>query len=253
MKTVYGPVPSWRLGRSLGIDLLCKRGKVCSFDCLYCQLDRTAEKSLNRRVFVETSRVKEDFKEAIGKVKADIVTFSGTGEPTLAKNLGGAMSAIRNLTGLPLAVLTNSSLMRQSDVRRDLLGFDVVVAKLDAPNQILFEKINRPLAGMEFDTVVEGISRFRDEFDGKLALQMMFIEENKQYAKEMSELAARLSPDEVQIDTPLRASPVKPLSPSEISTIAREFGEFNVISVYEKEGPKVRPLDTGELHVRRPE
>lgn len=252
MKTVYGPVPSWRLGRSLGIDPVCAERKTCSFDCSYCQLGRTLVKTSDRKVFVPAERMISDLKEILPRVEADIITFSGTAEPTLAANLGGIVDEVRSVTGLPLAILTNSSLMNRQDIIGDLLKFDIVVAKLDAPNQELFEKINRPAPQITFDKVVNGIRDFGKAFKGRLALQMMFVEENNGYALEMATLARKIQPDEVQINTPLRPCAVKPLSPTEINGIKSHFKGLNVISVYDSKKPKVSVDDLSEVRKRRP-
>jgi wyosine [tRNA(Phe)-imidazoG37] synthetase (radical SAM superfamily) len=254
MKTVYGPVPSWRFGRSLGIDPVCRfKEKVCSFDCIYCQLGRTKHKIIRRRKFVEASRIEKDLKDALKKAKADIITISGSSEPTLASNLGEIIKKIRKTSGLPIAILTNASLLSRKEVRKELSQLDIVAAKLDAPNAEIFKKINRPYKSVSFKRLVEGIMRFRKEYRGKLALQMMFTKENAAYAKEMAELAEKIKPDEVQLNTPLRPSPVKPLSPSEMKKIKKEFRKFNVISVYDAEKVKAKALDLHETEARRPE
>ncbi len=254
LKSVYGPVPSWRLGRSLGIDPICKR-KVCSFDCVYCQLGRTTEKTIERRTFVREERVEKDLKEIWEKAKgkADVVTLSGTGEPELAKNLGELIGIAKQITGLKVVVLTNSSLMDRRSVRNDLAKADVVVAKLDAHNPELFERINRPHPSIKFEHMLEGMRRFRDEFEGKYALQMMFIDLNKAHAKAMRRLAEEIRADEIQIDTPLRPSPVKPLTREEIEKIKRVFEGMNYISVYDRGRPKVEAVDRRETLERRPE
>jgi len=252
MKTVYGPVPSWRLGRSLGIDLICKE-KTCSFDCVYCQLGGTINKTTKRGLFVATKRIEEDLEAIIDNVEADVITFSGLGEPTLAKNLGEVVDVIRNLSRLPIAVLTNSSLMHLEEVRKQLAKVDIVVAKLDAPNDKIFRAVNRPAARIPFDRIISGIKSFRADFSKKLALQMMFVRENKDYAAAMAELAGGLEPDEVQIDTPLRSCASKPLSASELQKIEKNFKKFDTISVYKKRKPEVRILDIPETRKRRPE
>ncbi len=252
MKTVYGPVPSWRLGRSLGVDPVCAREKTCSFDCVYCQLGRTIHKTDQRRIFVSTKDVARDLEQILPKVEADIITFSGTAEPTLAGNLSEIVDTVRKISDLPLAILTNSSLINRKDVRADLSGFDVVVAKLDAPNQSLFGKINRPIASVAFDEMLDGIEAFRDEFSGKLALQMMFIDKNKAHAKEMAAVAREIKPDEVQINTPLRPCPVRALPPHDLIHITSDFHGLRTVSVYEAKRPDVSMDDIREVRRRRP-
>jgi len=249
---IYGPVPSWRLGRSLGVDLLSPKGKACSFNCVYCQLGETIYTTMERGEFVLLARLAEELEEVKG-IAADYVTFSGTGEPTLASNLGQAIELARSIFHFPVAVLTNSSLMFRKDVRRDLSEADVVVAKLDAHNEELFQRVNRPVAGLLFDDIVEGIRLFRKEFKGKLCLQIMFMESNKAFVKEIAQVASSLLPDEVQLNTPLRPCAVEPLTPSEMVSIKGEFANLgNVVTVYEAARPEVTPLDLEETLRRRP-
>ena len=248
---IYGPVPSWRLGRSLGIDLLSTEGKTCSFDCIYCQLGKTLHPLAERREFVSLNRLINEL-ETLGKMEADFVTFSGVGEPTLASNLGQAIPIAKSVLHLPVAVLTNSALMPKEDVRRDLAGADVVVAKLDAPEEELFRKINRPFGGYSIEEIVQGIKLFRENYQGKLALQMMFIDANKRYSMEMAEIARSLSPDEIQLNTPLRPCAVKPLKPSAMAAIKGEFEGLNVAEVYEAPRREVAPLNAVETLRRRP-
>lgn len=253
MKSIlYGPVPSWRLGRSLGVDIVSTRGKTCSFDCVYCQLGRTVHPLAERKEFVAMAQLAQELK-AVRGIVVDYVTFSGVAEPTLASNLGQAIELVKSLLGLPVAVLTNSSLMPREDVRYELSQADLVVAKLDAPNEKLFHQINRPKIDCTLGEIVRAIKLFREEYQGKLALQMMFIKANQGCASEMTRLAEGLSPDEVQINTPLRPCAVSPLTPEDIAAIRQEFsGLKDVVTVYEASRPEVTPLNLGETLRRRP-
>jgi len=236
----------------LGIDLLSSEGKTCSFDCVYCQLGRTIHPQAERRQFVPLSRLVQEL-EQVRDVPADYATFSGVGEPTLASNLGQAIKTVKQTLALPVAVLTNSSLMPREDVRQELAWADVVVAKLDAPSEELFHVINRPAISYSFGEILQGIMRFRSEYRGKLALQIMFIEANKDYALEMARIAEWLSPDEVQLNTPLRPSAVQPLTPEDINAIRRVFFRCrNVLTVYEVQRPEVVPINLEETVRRRP-
>jgi wyosine [tRNA(Phe)-imidazoG37] synthetase (radical SAM superfamily) len=216
--TIYGPVPSWRLGRSLGIDPLLPP-KTCTFDCIYCQLGTTVNKisgpeSLKARV--EVSKVLEDLERALRNIaleSIDYVTFSGTGEPKLNLELGKMIVQVKKIVGkIPVAVLTNASLVNFRNVRKNLAKADLIVAKLDAPNYRLFETINRPAKGLALDTIVEGLKALRREVHGKLALQIMFIEsiDGTKYNTQPSDveaiikLAGAISPDEVEVNTPTR-------------------------------------------------
>ena len=251
MKAVYGPVPSWRLGRSLGIDGVCRSRKTCSFDYSYCQLGKTLNKTAKRQALVSEKKVKRELKKEIKKAKADVVTISSTGEPILNKNLGKIIDSIREVTGLPIAILTNSSLLYRKDVQKDLKKLDIVIAKLDASNEKLFKEINRPAEGITFKKVLKGLKEFRNGFKGKFALQMMFTDKNKDYATDLAKLAKETKPDEVQINTPLRPCAEKPLSRKELKKIKSQFKGLNVVSVYEAKRPKVKILSMHETTIRR--
>jgi wyosine [tRNA(Phe)-imidazoG37] synthetase (radical SAM superfamily) len=249
---IYGPVPSWRLGRSLGIDLLSHKAKTCNFNCVYCQLSETANPVTQRGEFTSLAQLTEELKEVRG-IAADYVTFSGTGEPTLASNLGQAIKIAKSTLNLPVAVLTNASLMPREDVRHDLAKADVVVAAVDAHTQDLFRQINRPVTTLLLTDILEGIKLFRREFGGKLCLEVMFMKLNKNFAGEIAQIAELLSPDQVQLNTPLRPCAVKPLTPSQMSFIKGEFVKLgDVITVYEASRPEVTPLNLKETLRRRP-
>ncbi len=249
---IYGPVSSWRLGRSLGIDLLSGKDKVCTFDCVYCQIGPKKISSRERKIFVATKDIIEEIK-SLPPLKIDYMTFSGTGEPTLAKNLGELINEIKKIRNEKIAVITNSSLLNLKDVRDDLINADLVMAKLDAPDVELFNKINRPIKGITFDNAINGIKEFRAAYSGKLALQIMFIGQNKGCAKELAEVAKNLRLDEVQINTPLRLCTVKPLSKKELDAIKVYFKDMNVKCVYESEKKKVDSISEKDTSKRRGE
>jgi wyosine [tRNA(Phe)-imidazoG37] synthetase (radical SAM superfamily) len=248
---IYGPVPSWRLGKSLGVDLLSSEGKTCPFNCVYCQLGRTSYSLTERREFVSITRLAQELKSIKG-LDIDYVTFSGMGEPTLASNLGEAIKLVKSTLPFPVAVLTGSSLMMNKELRQELALADTVVAKLDAPNEELFQQINRPASGLRLKDIVSGIEKFRQEYNGKLVLQMMFIAANMNHARELAKIAESLSPDEVELNTPLRPCAVPPLSPQEMETVEREFTTLKAVNVYKSSKPEVTPLDIKQTLKRRP-
>jgi wyosine [tRNA(Phe)-imidazoG37] synthetase (radical SAM superfamily) len=236
----------------LGVDLLNARRKACSFNCVYCQLGETRHFAIEPAEFTSLEQLASEIK-LLGGVEADYVTFSGMGEPTLASNLGEGIGLVKSALHLPVAVLTNSSLMFREDVRRQLALADTVVAKLDAPNEGLLTMVNRPAPELQFSQILDGIRRFRDEYRGRLALQMMFVESNEDYASELATLARQISPDEVQINTPQRPCAVRPLPPETLTEIRRRFTNLrDVVSVYEASKPEVVPFDLAETLRRRP-
>ena len=249
-KYIYGPVPSWRLGSSLGIDPLSGREKICTFDCLYCQLPKAKVLTDKRKTFVPVAEIIKEL-HSLPPLSVDYITFSGTGEPTLAENIGRMIRAVKEIRKDRIAVITNSSLLHMQYVRDDLLAADFVIAKLDACSQELFNKVNQPVKTIMFDGVVRAIKDFRKAYEGKLALQIMFIEQNKAFASEIAEIAKEIKPDEVQINTPLRPCAVKPLLLAELKFIKSYFTGLRVISVYEAEKSKVEPVSHEDTLKRR--
>lgn len=249
-KYIYGPVPSWRLGSSLGIDPISQTEKVCTFDCVYCQLGRTENFTGERKIFIPVTEVIEEL-DRLPQVQIDYITFSGRGEPTLAGNLGRMIKAIKKIRKEKIAVLTNSSLLNRKDVQEDLLQADFVVAKLDADSQKVFDTVNKSMEGVKFGGILEGIKDFRGIYKGKMALQIMFIDENKKYARNIAQLAKDIDPDEVQINTPLRPCSVKPLSKTELIEIESYFDGLKVVSVYNAEKKKVKPISNEDTLKRR--
>ena len=251
-KYIYGPVPSWRLGSSLGIDLLSQKEKVCNFSCLYCQLGETPEYTTERKIYVPTKDVLDEIK-SLPEVKIDYFTFSGRGEPTLAKNLGETIRTLKETRKEPVAILTNSSLIDKKEVRSELAEADFVALKLDAYSESSFDRINKPAPGIKFESIIEGMKKFKDEFSRKLALQIMFIDKNKNYVDELIKIVKEINPDEVQINTPLRPCKVKPLSREEITIIKEKFEilDSDIVSVYEAEHKKVKSISNEDTLRRR--
>ncbi len=242
MRTLYGPVDSWRFGRSLGVDPLAGKEKRCPLSCTYCQYGPTARPTIRRAAYVAPGQLQEDIR-CLGTVDADTITFAGLGEPTLATNLPELAAVVRKAFAQPLIVLTGSALFPVGQVQRDLLAFDVVVAKLDAPDDQRFRQINRPAASFSYPlaALLEGIRRFRQAYTGRLVLQMMFVQANKQAASEMAALAHSLQPDEVQLNTPLQPALGGPLSAAEMQAVEKEFGGLAVQSIYRDGQARVRP------------
>ncbi|MEM2866669.1 MAG: radical SAM protein [Candidatus Hadarchaeales archaeon] len=239
MEVVYGPVSSWRLGRSLGVDPLGLEEKRCSFDCLYCSSGPTTEKTVERGVWVHPGRLEKELVEALRWVEVDVVTFCGLGEPTLARNLGELIEVARKVSGLPVVVLTNSSLMGVGEVRRDLVRADLVKGKLDAPGEGLFREVNRPHPEVKWEKVVEGMKEFGKEFGGEFAVEVMVIPQNAGVCGKIAEVLKEIGPDEVQVNTPLRPSPVRPLRREELKEVLGSFEGLNFRWVYGEERPRV--------------
>jgi wyosine [tRNA(Phe)-imidazoG37] synthetase (radical SAM superfamily) len=180
---------------------------------------------------------------SLGETSTDCVTFAGLGEPTLATNLPALVAAIQERFTPPVILLTGGGLLPREDVRRDLLVFDAVVATLNAPDEALFEQLNRPVSGYPYSlaAIVEGLRRFRQAYAGRLVLQMMFVQANAHAAPQMAALARSLDVDEVQLNTPLQPALGGPISAAEMKKVARAFVGLPVRSIYKDGQAQVRP------------
>ncbi|HDN86429.1 MAG: radical SAM protein [Candidatus Omnitrophota bacterium] len=220
MSYLYGPVYSRRLGFSLGVDPFSR--KVCSFNCVYCQLGPTLKRTIVRRGGINLERVREELENILkNKVKINYITISGSGEPTLLKNLDKLIRLVGKTCKhkYPICVITNSSLLYRKDVRNQLKETNLVIPSLDAPNQEIFQKINRPHSLITLDKVVKGLIEFRKEYKGKIWLEIMLVKginDKEEFAYQFKKKIYKINPDRVQINTPIRAIPYlrKSLLPS---------------------------------------
>jgi wyosine [tRNA(Phe)-imidazoG37] synthetase (radical SAM superfamily) len=161
------------------------------------------------------------------------------------------IGAVKKLRPDKVAVITNASLMGRGDVQKDLLAADVVIAKLDAASEEVFEKVNRPCRSIRFESTVQGIKDFRHVFKGKFFLQIMFVQENQADVRSISRLAREINPDAVQLNTPLRPSSAEPMSSEQMRRIKSYFEGMRTISVYEATLKKVTPISGVDTLVRR--
>jgi wyosine [tRNA(Phe)-imidazoG37] synthetase (radical SAM superfamily) len=254
--SVYGPVHSWRVGASLGVDLLLQTS-TCSFNCIYCQLGDIQLKTAERKIYVSTAQVEHDLRRSRWE-EADIITLSGSGEPTLALNLGEVIHWIKEYTHKPVMVLTNATLLNDPRVIHDLQEADQVACKLDAATEAGLKQMNRPVAGVTLQGIVAGIKNLKASYKGKLALQCMFMPTNRQEVQAMADIINDIHPDEVQLNTPKRAYPmewhldsrgnhgdkpyptrqlrvVSPPEADEIEVLLREKTHVPILSIYKKE------------------
>jgi len=204
MGYIFGPVPSRRLGRSLGVDLV--PFKTCTYDCIYCQLDRTVNKTVERRQWVPLDDVLAELEKKL-TAKPDYITLSGSGEPTLYSRLDELVAAIHSMTDIPIAVLTNGSLLWDRAVRAQLMNADLVIPSLDAGHEVMFRAINRPHAEISFDRMLEGLIEFRREFRGRYWLEVFLLDGHNAISAEVEKLADRVNlikPDRVQLNTATR-------------------------------------------------
>jgi len=226
---LYGPVLSRRLGYSLGIDIVPY--KICSLDCIYCQLGRTTKLTLERESFYPLEEIVTEIRQILTEdVPIDYLTFSGSGEPTLYHELGRLMRKIKAITPLPLAVLTNSTLLYREDIRHDLLMADLVVPSLDAVTQEMFKAVNRPHPSLDIETIIEGLIKFCQEYKGQLWLEVLLVKginDSLDHLQILRDTIRRLQPDKVQLNTVIRPPTetfAHPLGNEELEKIRNYLG-----------------------------
>ena len=225
----YGPVPSRRLGLSLGVDIV--PAKICTLDCIYCQVGRTTRKSLVRENFVDIGAVLAELEGKLkAGLKADYITIGGSGEPTLNSRLGDLIDGVRRLTDIRVAILTNGTLLYRADVRAECAKADVVCPTLDAADAAVFEAVHRPPPGITIEKLVSGLEQFRREFQGEIWLEVFLVAGVNTDAGQIEKikgLIRRIRPDKVHLNTAVRpaAEPDVQAVPAEmLDAIARQIG-----------------------------
>ncbi len=229
-KYLYGPVTSRRLGLSLGVDIV--PFKVCTLDCIYCQLGGTTPKTTGRAEYVSPELVLAELRETLAQgLKADFITIGGSGEPTLNSRLGELIDGIKKINDIPVALLTNGTLFYRPDVRADCAKADVVLPSLDAGDKLAFEEINRPHKDIVIENLISGLCAFRSEFAGQIWLEVFFIEgintDASQIAK-IKDAIEQIQPDKIQLNTAVRPTAetgIKRLNPEKLQAIAKQLGE----------------------------
>ncbi len=234
-RCLYGPVASRRLGYSLGVDILPRGTKTCTLDCIYCQLGPSPRTVARRGEYVPVRQVLAQIRTMLKSGRRiDYITFSGSGEPTLHRSLGTIIRGIKRMTPIPVAVLTNATLLHRKDVRDDLLAADLVVPSFDAATGPLFEKVNRPHSSLRLDRMFEGLRKFRDEYRGTIWLEVMLVKgvnDSPTHIRRIRQAIEALRPDKVHLNTPVRppAEPwARPLSPEEMEKARRDFDDPRV-------------------------
>ena len=233
-KYLFGPVPSRRLGMSLGVDLVPH--KVCSLNCVYCECGRTTNLTLQRDEYISYDEVAGEIEHYLGhQPHPDYITFSGSGEPTLNSRIGDVLHFIKERApNIPVAVLTNGTLFSQKEVRKELLDADVVLPSLDAASDLSFRKINRPFHKLNLPEYIKGLVDFRKEYKGKIWLEVLILpgfNDSKNDLSQLKRAFEKIQPDSIQLNTLDRPGTVDNLraaTRSELQHIVDLWGLKNV-------------------------
>ncbi len=261
MGHLFGPVPSRRLGRSLGVDLIPP--KTCPYHCIYCEVGPTTCQT-GERFSYQTEAIIEEMADYLKDpgVKPDVITLAGSGEPTLNQGLGRIIREIKAMTQIPVAVLTNGALLYLPEVRRELAAADMVLPSLDAAREETYRAINRPLPELPLESLLEGLWAFRQEYRGRLWLEVMLLKGLNDTEEELSLLRRalqKLAPDRVQLNTavrPVLEAAAAPLDAAEMEAAAAFLGgPVEVIASFDREdivGLAGQDEDFVEMLSRRP-
>lgn len=229
----FGPIPSRRLGRSLGINNIPP--KVCTYSCVYCQLGHTNKMQIERQNFYKSEEILKDAQKKVETVRKlyepiDYITFVPDGEPTLDINLGHEIDLLsRKNFGIKIAVITNTSLIWRSDVREDLMKADLVSLKIDSTRERIWTKVNRPISNLRLASILDGAINFAEDFDGKLITETMLINgvnDSEDHMKEVSDFIANLKPAKAYLSIPIRPPAEKWVKPPREEKINRIYQIF---------------------------
>lgn len=252
--TIFGPVPSRRLGFSLGIDLVPY--KVCSLDCVYCQIDRTTDKSVTPRDYVCVKTILSQLEARLAEgVEADVISLTGSGEPTLNAGLGDLIDGIRTLTSIPIAIITNSTLLSVPEVRTRCAKADIVLPSLDAVLPEAYASVNRPHDTLTVQALIQGLVDFRAQFSGEIWLEVFLVEglnTDPDHLQALSQAITRIAPNRVQLNTAVRPtadSGIARLSPKRMLSIAGQLGpKCEIIADFSK-APSTAGETIGPEHI----
>jgi wyosine [tRNA(Phe)-imidazoG37] synthetase (radical SAM superfamily) len=230
MSLLFGPVKSRRLGLSLGVELV--PSKICSMDCLYCEVGKTTTLTTLRASYLPWEEIEKALYEAKEREEEyEVLTFTGSGEPTLNIHFERAVEFARNLIKKPISVLTNSSTLNIETVRRALSEVDYVLASLDAAREKSFKLVNRPAEGVSLKEIILGLKNLREEMKGELWLEILLVKgvnDSEEDLKVLREVIEYINPHKVQLNTVVRPpayAVAKPLSFEELEKVRTFLGE----------------------------
>lgn len=201
----YGPVPSRRLGRSLGVSIIPR--KTCTYSCIYCQLGRTVKYNIRPQSYFSREEISEEIEHKMAETSPECVTFAGDGEPTLSTDLGWLIERCKKKWSIPVAVITNGCLLHLKEIRDSLRDADIVLPSLDAGDERTFKAVNRPHYSLEFEEMVKGLIAFRKAFSGMLRIEVMLVKgvnDSEHNLRNIRKLAWAIRPDRIDLAVPTR-------------------------------------------------
>jgi len=240
-KYLFGPVPSRRLGISLGVDLVPH--KTCSLNCVYCECGKTTNLTVVRKEYIPTKIVISELNDFLNaKPKLDYITFSGAGEPTLHSGIGEIVRFLKdNFPFYKIALLTNGTLFHQQKLINEVKDIDLILPSLDAASDRAFRKINRPARELSIQNIIKGLAKLRSEFSGKMWVEIFIapgLNDSEEEIKLLRETIHRIRPNQVQLNTldrPGTKSWVKAATKNELEKIALQLNwETNIIANFQK-------------------
>lgn len=225
MSALFGPVPSRRFGRSLGIDLFTR--KTCTFDCLYCEVGSNPDRTDKVQATVPAEQVLNEISGYLADNVQDLpdhITFAGSGEPTLYRDIDRIISGIHGITSIPVVLLTNGSLLHRNDIRDRILDVDVLVPSLDAGSESVFQKLNRPVSAISYQDLLDGLLATRRTYTGHYLLEVLLVDGVNTFPDEMERLVQQINkidPDAVQVNTVFRPPADTTIRPADADTVNR--------------------------------
>lgn len=261
MAHLFGPVPSRRLGRSLGVDLIPP--KTCPYDCIYCEVGATTHQT-GKRFSYQTENIIGELENYLEDLPQppDIITLAGSGEPTLNLGLGRIIRVIKEMSQIPVAVLTNGALLYLPEVRHELAAADIVLPSLDSAREATYRLINRPLPGLSLESLLEGLTSFRQEYRGRIWLEVMLLKGLNDTDEELTLLRqalTKIAPDKIQLNTAVRPvveSAARPLDKTGMAAAAAYLqGPVEAIASFNRAAIAELPCqdeDLVEMLSRRP-
>ncbi len=233
MSYIFGPVPSRRLGLSLGVDLIPH--KTCTFDCLYCEVGRTTNKTITSSLFAPVDEILRQLEKRLAECSPDVITLAGSGEPTLHSEIHHIISGIRELTETRVVILTNGSLFWDEAIRERVLGADLIMPTLSSAVSSTFQTIHRPHADLTLDRVVDGLKQLRAEFDGLIYLEVILLagmNDTEKEIKSLKPLIRQIQPEKIQLNTVVRP-------PADVCAKALDSQRLEEIKLFLGEGAEI--------------